>query len=102
VLFLCPKGENMTERQLIMANELKRKINELEEITEALNFRRTSTTYSSTGDKIKINYTKISFYLHLTDGTNYDKIDIPAYLFTAIKEALSKEKERLINEFSQL
>lgn len=92
----------MTEQTLAKAEDIKSKIEKLEEIIEALNSERKSITYSTTGEKIEIVYREAYFSLHLTDSTYHDRVDIPKYLNEVLKIAITKEKQRLIDEFAQL
>lgn len=92
----------MTKQTLAKATAIKSKIEKLEEIIEALNSERKHITYSTTGEKTEIVYREACFSLHLTDSTYHDRLDIPKYLNDVLKIAITKEKQRLIDEFAQL
>lgn len=92
----------MTEQTLAKAKDVKSKIEKLEEIIEALNSERKHIIYSTTGEETELVYREAEFSLHLTDSTYHDRVDIPKYLNEALKIAITKEKQRLIDEFAQL
>lgn len=89
----------MTEEKLNKANFIKAKINHIDEILDLMD-GKVERIIPSTSEKFAYKLDTIVISGRYKD--RYEKELVPDYLFPAIRNAIAKEKERLIEEFDQL
>jgi len=92
----------MTEEKLDKANQIKARIECVDEILELMDGKKTKTFLPGTSGEYLVGYklNDIDIYGRFKD--EYIKERVPDYLFPAIRNAIAEEKERLIEEFNQL